>query len=341
VDADKFFSALESCPPVVAMGGDERVYVDDALVLLRARVLAGGLADFNHDRVSARDRPLQDALHLARTLPVMSPKRLVEVRDASSLSDDDVTVLEAYLDRPSPEAVLVLVFDAIDLRKRLPKVLEKRALFMRFDHPRDREMPEHVVRRAKRHKLFLDGDAVEALAITVGTDLGLLDRALEKLALVAENGRVDVNLVSTHVADTHLEDAFGLSRAVARGDRKEALLTLAKLEAGLEAEPIQLIGMLAWQLRLLVRARALLDNNERPDNIGRDLKLFGDRLSSTLSAARNFTLVEHQKRLVRLAGADRLLKGSRQPRWLVLGALIQALCPLPAASARSGQSPRR
>lgn len=347
-DPDAFFAAIDEgeLPPVVAMGGAERIYVDDALATLRKRVLEGGLADFNHDRTSARDRSVGEILAMCKTLPVMARRRLVEVKDAGELRDEAVEILDAYLERPSPDTVLVLVFGDIDLRSALTKLLDKKALLCRFEHPRERDMASHVTRRARRHGLKLDREAVDALAATVGADLTLLERALEKLAVVAEDGKVTSLLVERHVADTHLEDAFAFSAAVARQERAAALAALGGLQAARE-EPIRLVGLLAWQLRQIARARALLDEGQSPQELGRELGLFGDRLQSVLQAARRGNMAMHAKRMMRVAQADQRLKGSRQPPWLVMAHLVMDLCPLGArrppqddVGARA-QSPRR
>jgi DNA polymerase-3 subunit delta len=190
-------------------------------------------------------------------------------------------------------------------------------------------MPGIAMRRAKRHKLSMGHDEAQALAVTVGTDLGLLERAFEKLALVADDGVVTIDLISTHVSDTRLEDAFGLARAVATGDRKDALSCLARLQASRESDPIQLVGMLAWQLRQLMRARARLDDGVRPDDIGRELNQYRERLTALLNAARRLDARGHTRRLARLAEADRTLKSSRAPGWVVMVALISDLCPAP------------
>lgn len=339
-DPDAFFAILEEqdLPPVIACGGAERVYLDDAVALVRRRTLSGGLADFNHDRVSARDRSLPEILSLANTLPMMAPRRLVEVRDAEALRDHDLDALEAYLAAPARESVLLLLFGEIDLRAKASKLLDKHALLCRFEHPRERDMPQHVLRRARRHGLKLDRDATDALAATVGADLTLLERALEKLALVAEGGAVSEEQVATHVADTHLEDAFALARAVAAGDRKAALRSLGGLQAARE-EPLRLVGLLAWQLRQIARARALLDEGMSTQDIGRELSLFGDRLSAALGAARAAEGAAHAARLSRLAVADRLLKGSRQPPWLIMGRLILDLCPDRSGRGRAAAGP--
>jgi DNA polymerase-3 subunit delta len=340
---EAFFTILDNdkvpLPPVVAFGGAERVFVDDALSSLRARVLSGGLADFNHDRGTGRDRRGFDIVAMCKTLPVMAPRRLVEIKDADSLHDADVEVLAAYLESPSPETVLLLVFGEVDLRSKLPKLLEKSklALLCRFDHPKDREMPSLVLRRAKKLGLKVDGNAADALALTVGTDLTLLERALEKLAIAVDEGAaITAAAVSQHVADTHLEDAFAFVRAVAVADRKEAIRGAAQLQAARE-EPLRLIGLLAWQLRQVAQARALLDDGRDP---AQELRLFGDRAAPVLRAARALSPERHARRLVQLAEADVGLKSSRQPPWLLMMRLVHELT-VPDPAAKKPAAPAR
>jgi DNA polymerase-3 subunit delta len=322
--SDAFFGILDKgeLPAVVAFGGAERVFVDDALTSVRSRVLSGGLADFNHDRASGRERSGADVVSLCNTLPVMAPRRLVEVREADAFGEDDVDALASYLERPCPETVLCLVLGDIDERSRLPKLLVKSpsALLCRFDHPREWEMPRFVERRARRLKVGLQPGAADALAATVGNDLTLLERALEKLA-VAVVGDVGVEDVGRHVADTHMEDAFAWVRAVACADRAQALRATAALQAARE-EPLRLLGLLAWQLRQVATARALIDDGK---DAARELRLFGDRAAPVLQAARMFDPARHAARIVRVADADRALKSSRQPPWLQLTRLVQDL----------------
>ena len=202
------------------------------------------------------------------------------------------------------------------------KLLDKHksALVCRFDHPKDREMPGLVSRRAKKLGLKLDSGAADALAVTVGADLTLLERALEKLA-VATDGAVTAKDVSAHVADTHLEDAFAFAAAVAVADRRAAVAAAAQLQAARE-EPLRLIGLLAWQLRQVAMAKALIEEGR---DAAKELRLFGDRAAPVLRAARQLTPEQHAKRLVMLAEADVALKSSRAAPWLIMMRLVHAL----------------
>jgi DNA polymerase III subunit delta len=182
-------------------------------------------------------------------------------------------------------------------------------------------MPRLAQRRAKRHKLSLGQGASELLAATVGADLTLMERALEKLVLAVPTGQVTEADVAAHVSDTHAEDAFAFVRAVAVGDRASASSAVAALQAARD-EPIRLVGLLAWQLRLVLRARDILDQGGNP---GQALNLFGDRAQPVIAAARAFSVAEHRTRLQRLTELDQALKSSRAPPWVTFGHTIDLL----------------
>jgi DNA polymerase-3 subunit delta len=324
--------AAGKIPRVVAIGGEARVLVDDALVTLRKMVLAGGLADFNHDRLSAK-QGAEGILAAAMTFPVMSPARLVEVDQADALGEEGLRVLEPYLDKPCETTVLVLKLDHVDLRQKLGKTIEKKATLVRCEHPKERDMPDLVRLRARRFGVSLDDEVALTIALATGTDLGLVDRALEKLALVCIDRPVTIADVSEHVADTHMEDAFAFGGAVARADRRAALQSLAALEKN-RAAPLQLIGLVAWQLRQVVKAREMLDDGAGAREVKEALRAFGDRGDVLIGAARRYDLRAHKRRLGRLGAVDQALKSSRAKDNLWLERLVLELCPEEREDAR-------
>lgn len=335
-EVERFLSELEEgdLPAVVTLGGPERIFIDEALETLRRRALAGAIVEFNYDRVSAKQKSGDEIAALAQTLPSFAPRRLVEVHDADALDEASAPQLARYLDNPPAETLLVLVFDNLDLRAKLPKKLKKIGALCRFEHPKERDLPRLVRTRAKRHKLKFTSEAEEALALTVGTDVGLLERAFEKLALLGDEGAITLEQVSEHVADTHLEDAFRLARAIAAQNRVDALKSYAALERS-RAVPLQLIGLIAWQLRQLIRARQMLDEGASTDEIGRALNQFGSRAQTLVQAARKSDLARHRRRLSRVAATDQALKRSRAPQTLLMQRLILELCPPPPPKSRT------
>jgi DNA polymerase-3 subunit delta len=318
--------AGKSLPPVCAFFGEEKALIDEAQGHIRELANAQGLVDFNFDRLSARNASIEAIVASAQTLPVMTPQRFVEISDAEAIAADDLELLEGYLAAPNQSTVLALFFQSNDARIKILKLLEAKAQLFRFERPKEAQMFEWAMRRAKRHKLVLTEDAASCLCMVVGTDLLLLERALEKLVLVTNLERAaSAEDVSLHVAATRLEDAFALGRAVALSSRKEALASLAKLKAAREV-PLRLLGMLLWQMKQVVSARILIDQGADDRSLQSALSLYGDRLKVVSTAARKRSLDAHMKRVLKLAELDVTLKSSRAPAWLQLERTIMQLC---------------
>src|SRR3989338_71822 len=266
-------------PDVLAMGGEERAFVDEAVAEIKKRVLNSGLVEFNLDIISAKSHSLESILSLARVLPVMAPARLVLVTESESIKNDDLELFEVYLKSPNPNTVLLFLFDPVDMRLKFQKLLDTQAVFYKFDHPKEREMLALIKSRAKLRGLSIDDEAVLSLFLEIGNHLLMLDRALEKLELSCEDKQVTLAQISDQIAQTALEDAFLLARSVVLRDRVQVAKSLCKLKKAQEI-PLRLLGVLAWQLRVVLKVRLLLDEKRTVSEIGSKLNLFGDRLRS-------------------------------------------------------------
>src|SRR5437879_5357560 len=94
---------------VYVIDGEERLLVDEALRLLKSKVLAARAADFNLDVFNGREAGITKILIAARTLPCFAENRLVIVKEADKIAADEQDALLAYLADPSPSTVLVLL----------------------------------------------------------------------------------------------------------------------------------------------------------------------------------------------------------------------------------------
>lgn len=321
-----------SLPNIITFCGDERALIEEAVVFVRKEAVSQALADFNHDRVSAKAIPIAHIIDAANALPVMAERRLVEVYDAEAITGDDAETLNTYASAPNPTTVLLLHMQGADARHKLVKLLDEKGFVFKFDHPTLDQMPLIAINRAKAHKLHIDLEVAQLIVMETGSSLLLLERALEKLSLVAVDGRVTPFDVAEQVAQMALQDAFALARAVATGDRSKAERFLAELEMAHEL-PLRLVGMLAWQLRQVLKARLLIDKGLADRDIGRELSIYGDRLMPILHTARKWRKEIHVLRLSRLCQLDRELKSSRATSWLWLEKVIMQLCPVSGSKA--------
>ncbi len=248
--------------PAYLLSGAEALYRDDALTALRQAVLAGGPADFNHDRLEASGLTPGALLDAVRALPVLAERRLVELREpeerrggGKALLDALTTAVEEVCGQPG--TVLVVAATRPDRRARWVRAFREPAAVVTCEPPKGaRELVNLAQQEARRLGTRLAPGAGEALAEAVGPQLLLLRRELEKAALHAGPDqpitRADVEATASVLAE---EPVWDLTDAIGEGRTARALGVLHRLLEGGSPPPV-LLGALASHFRKLARARA-------------------------------------------------------------------------------------
>jgi DNA polymerase III subunit delta len=216
-----------------------------------------GLRAFNVDRFYGGDVRMDDVLDAANTLPMMAPRRLVVILEAEKLlvpkreseaAQEALERLEAFLKAPSPAATVVFVCGALDLRRRVVKLLIRESQVVNTGSIEDAAGAELWVKtRAARDRVNLDPGAVRALVQRAGLDIVRLRAGLERVALYAIGQPTvtaeDVRQVMP--AGPQAQEDFGIANAIREADVAGALRQLAlSLDAG--AVPFMVLGQLRW-----------------------------------------------------------------------------------------------
>lgn len=302
---------------VMFICGPERALVKAAIAHLRSITVGNtAMADFNHDRLSAKTTAVEQIIGCARTLPVMAPLRLVEVDDGDALGAEGLQAIVAYAENPVAESVLLIIAKDLDKRTKAAKALDKLGCVFRYDHLDESGMVRYALSSAKEKNLQIDEETAAFLIAAVGTELLLVERALEKLQLVNEKGAIGIEDIEAHISQTRIESVFKLTEAIAAGDEGKALLVLGQMLDAREA-PLRILATLVWQQRQLVRARALLDAGMSGHEVAREVRVFrfADRFIAQVRAL-HASRVQGGLRV--LADVDRKLKSSRvAPRALM------------------------
>ena len=259
-----------------------------------------GLRPFNVERFYGGETKVDDLLDVANTLPMMAPRRIVLLLEAEKLlipkreseaAQEALERLEGFLKEPSPYATVVFVCGALDLRRRLVKLLLKEAHVVNTGSVEDRLGAELWVKtRAARDRINLDSGAVRALVDRAGLDIVRLRSGLERVALYAMGQPTvtadDVKQVVP--AGPRAQEDFGIANAIRDGDAGGALRQLAaSLDAG--AVPYMVLGQLRWVAEKLPahRIRAGVEAVFRTDvalkSSGGDPRILLERLVVELS----------------------------------------------------------
>ena len=248
---------------------------------------------------------------------LLGGRRLVIVRDASSLKKDQLETLGRYLESPSPGTVLVLVASG---KTKLDAAVKKVGAVVALDPPRGRKLAAWVRQRAAALDLRLDDRAAWALIDSVGTELRDLAEALEQLMTRlgpgARVGTAEVRRAFARLADQRmyvLTDALG-DRNLAR-----AMTALRRLLLQGE-EPLVLFGALAAHVRRLLRIRRVAGSGARV--VGEALGMPAWRAERMVKQALAYEEEELVMAVSLLAQADFDLKGGDLPPPAVLERVV-------------------
>lgn len=226
-----------------------------------------GLRAFNVESVHAGDITSGDKLADAvsslvaavRTMPMMSPRRLVMVFHADAMlvpkreseaASRALEDLERLFKNPDPQTTLVLVAGTLDKRSRIYKLLAKQATLVECGSVEDQADAERWIRtRIAAAGVLIEPPAARLLAERCGTDVQRLRNDVDRLLLYALGQKtVTVAEVREIAGPKALQDDWGMANAIEAGDAKSALGQLAlMLDAGAPAE--KLLGQLGWLVR--------------------------------------------------------------------------------------------
>jgi DNA polymerase-3 subunit delta len=242
------------------------------------------------------------------TPSLLGGRRLVILHGARDLVKDQVEAITRYLERPSPDSVLVLVSPG---RTKLDAIAKKLGALVTLEAPKGRRLVSWIRSRAGSHSLRIDDRAAWTLIDTVGVELRDLDAAFHQMvSALGRDARVTAAEVKRLFARLADERIYVFTDAV--GDRRlaQAMTSLRRLlEQG--EEPLVLFGALAAHVRRMLRARRLADQGTSV--VGDYLGLPGWRAERLAKQARSYNENELVDAMQILAATDVEMKGGDVP----------------------------
>jgi DNA polymerase-3 subunit delta len=237
--------------------GEDEFRKEDATRRLAAAAVEPAMRDFNTEvrRASEFDAKSLDAALSA--LPMMADRRIVIIRDASTLKKDARKVLEKYLESPSPD-VLVLIVETAG--GKTDKDLASRLTLLEFAPLSADRIPawirDHVTTQLGKK---ISPEAIELLQGAVGTDLHQLVAELDKLASYAHGRDIEESDVSAIVGIKRGETMADFLDQVAQRNAGRAMELLPHVLAQPKTSAVQLVMALATQTIALAWGKARID----------------------------------------------------------------------------------
>jgi DNA polymerase III subunit delta len=317
--------------PIYIIAGTEQVLRDEVVAALRANALAGGPAAFNEDKFTAGECDIDRVLAAAKTLPMMSPKRFVMLRnldrwDAGDAASAAFEKLARYADAPSESTCLVLVCDKLDGRRKLAAHAKKAGYIVSCEPLEERELISYIEAMVQERSCSIGAGVAARIAQLVGPELAPIRDAVERLSLyVAQTKTIDDAAVTTCVTRVRTEDTWALVDRISKGEIGAALSILADVFDPRD-RGLPLVGAIAWSFRQLLKLRLSELSGMRTEDAARSAGVFQQGKARELSVrAKAIGEKELERWLCVVADTDRELKRSRRPVEATLETMILRL----------------
>ncbi|MCH8932350.1 MAG: DNA polymerase III subunit delta [Nitrospinae bacterium] len=314
--------------PVYFLYGEEDFFQRELIAALTRRWITPDNRDFNFETFEAKTSTVHEWIGACKTLSFFGGEKLVIVRglDEVEWEDGKVTPLLDYVSDPVPEACLVLTARKADRKRKVYKALAKLKGAGECTAPREPALIAWLKNRAKESKRTLTAGAARLMVERVGLKPGLLAGELEKVITFAGKVQsIDEQAVMAVVGETRLENVFDLTDALKAKNPVRALSILRNhLEHG--EQPVKLLGMIAWQFRLIWEVKHHQTTGTPPSRIAQKMGIAPFQAEQALRYTGKFSEGQLREGFRSLFQADRELKGSGKAPKGILETLVLRLC---------------
>jgi len=307
--------------------GPETFYHIEAIRSLTKICINEENRDFNLETFDARSSNVNNWLESIKTLPFLGGTKLVIVRNLHDAipKDEGAQSLIDYCSNPIAGTCLVITADKIDRKRKIYKALTKVKGAVACEAPKENVLVTWIRDKAKNQGYSMSTNAARALVNRVGAHPGVLVQELNKtLIYVGKNKEVSEKEVQEVVGETRLETIFSLTDALKNKNPHKALELLNnQLDHG--EEPIKIMGMIAWQFRVIWEVKNYQQRNIPSNQIAKTMGVNPFMVEKTLQYTKNFSCQQLRSAYLQLIRADRSLKSTSQDPIFVMQTLILEL----------------
>lgn len=296
----EFFAALKKgeIGRCYLFEGEEEFTKRSALQAIRKMVAGGDFAEMNDTRLS--NPPPDELIAAAETLPFLSDRRFIEVRDYALLMsgkskeyDEDTAVrrLDEYMGQ-LPDSVCIVFYmrGKADGRKKFYQILKKKALIVSFDPLDDRELAQWIAKTLGKAGKKISMAACQRLWFSAGRDLTLLDNEIGKLIAYAGEKEeiIEADIQAICIQSTEYK-VYDMADTLLSGQGKKAMGMLNALLRDGE-ERLMLLSLLGRQCRQLRYAKAMAAQGAQQGEIAGKIGVPPFAVKKTLDLARQYTM---------------------------------------------------
>lgn len=332
-----------SFAPAYYIFGEDDYQKEDAVRQLQFAALDPATRDFNLETRRGADLDGETLSILLSTPPMMAERRVVVIRDVGGLKKDPRKVLDAYLERPASDLLLLLTVAAAG---KPDEGLSGSTATLRFDQLSGDRLPKWISHTATTvHGLDITESAVELLQSSVGNDLYQLSTELDKLASYTNGTAIDEAAVAAIVGVTPGETITDFLDALGDRNLSRALPLVSLILSQAKTTGVSVVMALSTQMLAIAWGQARLSEGSTKGALAKEYfdvlkksgafpgRPWGSASTAWTKATGNWKPADIERVLDVLLDADVALKESRvSSEEQLVSNIVLAICATDAVS---------
>lgn len=273
--------------------------------------MMGGMgSDMNFNAFEGKETNPKEVIDLAETLPFFAERRVILIEN-SGFFKNACEELAEYLPEAAPSTYFIFVEEEVDKRSKMYKTVNRSGRAVEFATQSEELITRWILSRLKKEGKNITGSVMQLFLSKTGTDMGNIDRELEKLICYTLDkdviGAEDVEAIATEQTTNKI---FDMVNAIAEHNQRRALDLYYDLLT-LKEPPMRIMYLITRQFQILLNIRDMaqkgFDNQTMAKNAG--IPPFAVRRN--LTQAKGFTAAQLKQALYDGAELEEAVKTGR------------------------------
>lgn len=318
--------------PIYFLAGEENFLLDDCLKRIEKKI---NIDDLNREVFQSTECSGRDILNSVETLPFLTDKRIVILKMANKLKNDDFKIIEQIIENPVDTTCFIIIFpdkvkNSTSKRKDLIALCEKSDNCYCVDckKPYEKDVKIFIQEEFNNREKTIEPDVVQQIINDTGLDLQNVSSEIEKISLYLGKNKKNVTVedfvkISGFTKEINI---FMLTNSIEEKNLKYSLFIIEQmLKTGESA--IGLLSTISNTVRKMLIAKSLIEEKKYSSqdalNYIRVYSYFQYKYLNNLS---KYTLLHLRKCLKEILKTDIALKTGKTDDKSAIENLVLLIC---------------
>ena len=315
--------------PIYIVSGDETLLIQESCDLIRKHAKVAGCTEREVIDASASGFKWNEIINSAASMSLFAERKLIELRVPNGKPGAEGSkALCEYVETASDENVLLIISGKIDKQStnsKWFKALDSAGGTIQVWPVDAQQLPRWLEQRISGAGMTISSDALNLLCERVQGNLLSAVQEVEKLKLLAKDGKIRAETVTDSVSDNARYNLFAMADSAVQGDAAASLRMLSGLR-GEGSEPTVVLWALTRELRTLYEIQTACDNGQDMLQAMRAQRVWNNKIPMVKAALSRHNNASLTQLLALAARTDGSIKGFADGKpWDNLAALITGL----------------